>query len=105
MPYGYVVLSATVLLAVRHVRSNDASRRSKYIVVTLAAASVLAPYLWPSSLPLAGLVTLGCMLLQFALCFYVLFHQVIWPPDEEQSMGPLPLERTFPSERPGGGDK
>src|SRR5262245_18422068 len=85
MPYGYVLLVATVVLAVRHVRSTHASRRSKRPLGGLAAVSVLAPYLWLNFLPLVALVPLVCVFLQFAVCFYVLFHQAAWCPEDEHA--------------------
>jgi hypothetical protein len=77
MPYGYVLLVATVILAVRHVRSTYASGRSKGLVGSLAAFAILAPYLWPGFL-----VVLASPVLQLALGFYVVFHQAVWSPDK-----------------------
>jgi hypothetical protein len=81
MPYGFVLVIATAVLAVRHVRSTHASARSKRLVAGLAALSVLAPYVWPGSFPLAGVVGLACPVLQFAIGFYVVFHEAVWRPD------------------------
>jgi hypothetical protein len=101
MPYGYILLAVTVVLAVRHVRSTYASSRSKCIVAGLAAASLLAPYFWPSFLPLAAVVPLGSMVLQLAVCFYIIFHQTVWRPDDDLAkMSRTPLQKD-PSEVPG----
>ena len=79
MPYGYVLLVATIALAVRHIRSTYASNHSKRLVGGLAAVSVLAPYLGP------GFVALVALFLQFAVCLYVIFHQAAWCPDDEHA--------------------
>lgn len=78
MPYGYLILVATAVLAVRHVRSTYASIRSKRLVGGLAAFSILAPYLWLRFLPLVGLVVFLCMWLPMAICVYVIFHQAVY---------------------------
>ena len=78
MPYGYLILIATAVLAFRHFRSTYASGRSKYLVGGLAAFSVLAPYLWPRFFPLAGWVDLVSMFLQGAICLYVIFCQTVY---------------------------
>jgi hypothetical protein len=93
MPYQYVVLIATVVLALRHVRSADASRRSKGLVGGLAAFAVLAPGLWPSFFPGTALVLLVCPLLQWATCFYVILHQTIWPAGGQSGSVARPLRR------------
>jgi hypothetical protein len=82
MPYGYLILVTTAILAVRHVRSDYASKRSKCLVGGVAAITILAPYL-PNFLPLVGLLVLVSMYLQMALCGYVIFHQAIY--DDEAS--------------------
>jgi hypothetical protein len=51
MPYGYVLLVATVVLVGRHVRSAYASARSKCFI-GCAAVSILAFSLWPRFLTL-----------------------------------------------------
>jgi len=86
MPYGLLILIATVVLVVRHVRATFASSRSKYLVGGLAAFTVLAPYLWPRFLPLAGWVALISMWLQLAICFYVIFHQVVHDDESDRSL-------------------
>jgi hypothetical protein len=94
MPYGYLLLIATVVLAVRHVRAAYASSRSQYLVGSVAAVSVLAPYLWPRFLPLAALVPLVSLCLQFAVCFYVIFYQVAWGSGDEGAKLSQTLSRT-----------
>jgi hypothetical protein len=86
MPYGYLILVATVVLAIRHVRSTYASSRSKCLVAGLAAFSVLAPYLWPTFLPLAGWVISVSMFLPWAICVYVIFHQAVYDHEERKSL-------------------
>jgi hypothetical protein len=93
MPYHYVVLVATVVLALRHARSSHASRRSKGLVGGLAAFAVLAPGLWPSFLPGAALVLLACPLLQWATCIYVILHQTVWTTDDQSGSVARPLRR------------
>ena len=78
MPYGYLILIATAVLAFRHVRSTYATPRSKRLVVGVAAFSALAPYLWPRFFPLAGWVDLVSMFLQGAICVYVIFYQTVY---------------------------
>jgi hypothetical protein len=97
MPYGYVLLVATVVLAVRHVRSTYASSRSKRLVGGLAAFSILAPYLWPGFLPLVGWVVLACPFLQLAIGFYIIFHQAVWCPDAEHAKVAQAPHQTNPS--------
>ena len=87
MPYDYALLAATVVLAVRHVRSTYASDRSKRLVGGLATVSLLAPYTWPSFLPLVALVLLVSSCLQFAVCFYLIFYQATWCPDDQGQSG------------------
>jgi hypothetical protein len=99
MPYGYVLLAATLVLTIRHVRSAHASNRSKGLVGGLAVVSVLAPYLWPSFFPFLAFVALVCLLLQFAVCFYVIFHQAVWCPDDEHTRASRTLPPTSPSEK------
>ncbi len=96
LPYGYVVLVATVILAIRHVRSAFASNRSKCLVGGLAAVSIVALFFGPSFLPLAALF------LQFAVCIYVIFHQVIWRPEDEHAKASRTLHQTSPSEKANG---
>jgi hypothetical protein len=101
MPYEIIILAATVILAVRHACSAYASNRSKCLVVGLAAVSLLAPYFWPSFLPLAALFPLVTMVLQFAVCFYVIFHQTVWGQEDELASLSRTLSRKDPSEKPG----
>lgn len=98
MPYGYVLLVATVVLALRHVRSTCASSRSKGVVGGLAAFTVLGPYLWPGFVPGGWLVSLACFALQLPLGFYVVFHQAVWSPDGSSRAGPPESEE--PGQRP-----
>jgi hypothetical protein len=86
MPYGYLILIATGVLAVRHIRSTCASSRSKYLVGGLAAFTVLAPYLWPRFLPLAGWVSMVSMYLQLAICFYIIFHQAVYDDESDRAL-------------------
>ena len=104
MPYGYVVLIATAVLALRHARAAYASKRSKRLVGGLAVGSVLAPYLWPSFLSLGALVPLACSVAQFAVCFYVLFHQAAWSLEDEHRKPDRSLRPIHPSEKPSGED-
>jgi hypothetical protein len=104
MLYGYVVLVVTAVLAVRHARAPYASRRSKRMVGGLAAASVLAPYLWPSFLPSGAWVPLASLSLQFGVCFYVLFHQAAWRPEAAHRKSCGTLHPIDPSERSIGED-
>jgi hypothetical protein len=99
MPYGFVLLVATVVLAVRHVRSTYASNRSKCLVGGLTAVSILAIYLWPSFLPLAALVPLISLFLQLAVCFYLIFHHAAWGPDDEFANVSRTLARPDVSEK------
>lgn len=84
MPYGVILLVVTVVLAVRHVRSIGPSLRSKRFVGGVAAFAVLAPYLWPLFLPLAGVIVILCLFLQLALSLYLVFHH-IWREAERTS--------------------
>jgi hypothetical protein len=84
MPYGIIFLVATVVLAVRYVRSSGPSDRSKHLVGSLAAFAVLAPYLWPRFLPLAGVVALMCLFLQFSLSLCLVLHQM-WRESAERT--------------------
>ena len=79
IPYGFVLLAGTIVLAVRHVRANYASNLSKRLVGGLAAVSVLAPYIGP------GFLALIALFLQFAVCLYVIFHQAAWGPEDEHA--------------------
>jgi uncharacterized membrane protein YccC len=67
LPYWILATIAVVLLTFRHVRSTDASKRSKQAVVGLTASSVVLLYVWPSAL--------GLVLLQVAIGAYVVLHQ------------------------------
>jgi len=86
MPYGILILVATAVLALRHVRSTYASIRSKCLVGGVAAFSVLAPYLWPRFFPLAGWVGLVSMFLQVAICFYVVFYQAVYDDESGRAL-------------------
>jgi hypothetical protein len=85
--YLYVILILTIVLAIRHVRSTYASTRSKRLVGGLAAFSVLAPSLWPSFLPLFWLIYQIAVALRWVICFYVIFHQVVWSPEDKRIRG------------------
>jgi hypothetical protein len=87
MPYGYVLLAATVVIAIRHVRSSYASNVSKALVAGFAAFSVSGPFAWPRFLPGDPFVPLFCLFLQFAVCFYVIIHRAAWRPDDERAEG------------------
>jgi hypothetical protein len=79
IPYGYVLLVGTIVLAIRHIRSGYASNLSKRLVGGLAAVSVLALYMGPGFLALVALV------LQLAVCLYVIFQQAARGPDEDHA--------------------
>jgi hypothetical protein len=78
MSYGLVLLGIAVLLAVRHLGSSTASRRSKRLVGGFVGAAILVPYVWPNFFPLTASVLLLSPLVQFTVCFYVIFHQAVW---------------------------
>jgi hypothetical protein len=59
MWYGLIFLVIVGVLARRHIRSPDASERSKRLVMGLIGGSVLAVVLWPALVILATLVVAG----------------------------------------------
>jgi hypothetical protein len=81
MPYEYVLVVVTVVLVVRHLRSDYASGRSKRLVGVSAAVCLLAPRVWPAFLPSLAPVALASLVLQFLVCFYIVFYQAAWRPD------------------------
>jgi hypothetical protein len=95
MFYHYAILFAVAVLVVRHIRSASASTRSKRIVGGLAAFSLLAPYLWPSFLPLAGQVGPATMWLPVALGVYVVFHEKIHDEAPRNSVEPRSAFRYY----------
>jgi hypothetical protein len=88
MFYHYAILLAAGALVVRHLGSASASTRSKHIVGSLTAFSLLAPYLWPRFLPLAGLVALATTWLPLALGVYVVFHEKVHDEASRNSLEP-----------------
>jgi len=86
--YLYVLLIVTVVLTVRHLRSDRASSRSKRLAGGLTTFAILAPFLWPAFLPLRGFVPWGALVLQFAISGYIAFHQAIWPPTHRTTSTP-----------------
>jgi hypothetical protein len=77
LPYDLIPLIAVIWLTVRHVRSPNASTQSKSVVVSLAVLTVLIGRVIPASLPLT-------VLLQIAICAYIILHQMIVTHDEQQ---------------------
>jgi hypothetical protein len=104
MLLGPLLVVVTVVLALRHVCCTYASDRSKCLVGGLVAASVLAPYLWPSFLPSVILFILASPFLQIAIGVYVIFHQTIWCPEEERPKASRMLQRANPSDNSGVAD-
>jgi hypothetical protein len=98
MPYGFVLVIAVLVLAVRHIRSTYASSRSKLLVAGLTAFGVLAPYLWSGFLPFAGLVSLTCPVIQLAVGFYLAFHEAVWRPDAENVQRPSIHQKKSPDQ-------
>lgn len=100
--YSYVILLLTIVLTLRHVRSTYASARSKRLVGGLAAFSVLAPSLWPSFLHLFWLVDRVAVALRWGICFYVIFHQVVWSPEDEHIKASRTSQQINPSRKSDG---
>jgi hypothetical protein len=73
MGYGFILLAASIVLAYRYATTPGASRRSKWVVGGLVAASLLVPAGLPRSWGLAG--TLLAALLQVTVAAYVLLYQ------------------------------
>ncbi len=67
IPYGVILLAATVVLAVRYAGIGRASLRSKWAVAWGAVASALSYPVWP----------LAALVLQFGICLYVIFYQLV----------------------------
>jgi chromate transport protein ChrA len=78
LPYSSIALIIVVVLTVRHARSPLASERSKLAVIVLAVASLLLPYVIPAPVILV-------VLLQFAICAYIILHQTILTPEDPQA--------------------
>jgi hypothetical protein len=72
MPYWIILLVTTVVLTGRYVCSSGPSDRSKRFVYSVAAVAVQTPFVWPVLLlPFAGSIATLCLILQFALCVYL----------------------------------
>ena len=67
VPYGIVLLVATGVLAFRHVRTDRASPRSRWVVGCIAFLSVIVSASWP----------LTAAVVQLSICVYVIIHRVV----------------------------
>ena len=94
MNYGCALLIVTVVLVDRHLCSDRVPPRSKRLVGRLAAFAVLAPFLWPTFLPLRGFVNLAALVLQLAIGVYVAFYPLV------RSSKPEPLASHLPPTEP-----
>jgi hypothetical protein len=77
LPYDLIPLVAVIWLTVRHVRSPSTSTQSKAVVVSLTVLSFMIGRFIPASLPFT-------VLLQIAICAYIILHQMIVTHDGQQ---------------------
>ncbi|CAN5187762.1 hypothetical protein BH10PLA2_BH10PLA2_13660 [soil metagenome] len=70
MPYVLILPGAAIVLVLRYTISSKASERSKYIVGGVSGASFICPTLFLYG----GYVA---MLLQFGVCFFLLFYRIV----------------------------
>ena len=96
MPYGYLIMAAVVVLALRHIRSAYATPRSKTLVGGLATFSILAPFLLPRLLPNLAILLVVCEFLPMVIAIYIAFYDAVNAPFDELGKAPRPSDESNP---------